>query len=146
MQRFLEEVGARKQPLAAHLEQAAVLRFEAGRLLILLPPGDAYLSSRLRQPANRETIAAAVAQTWGPSASWDFIEGLAPIAPLGPLAPIDPLAPTSPPGAGGTGAALAGPQPAELSAAVLNPAVQTLLDIFGGKVEAVEEHHGSREE
>jgi hypothetical protein len=145
MQRFLEEVGARKQPLAAHLEQAAVLRFEAGRLLILLPPGDAYLSSRLRQPANRETIAAAVAQTWGPSASWDFIEGPAPIAPLGPLAPLAPSAPI-PAGAGGTTAALAGPQPAELSAAVLNPAVQTLLDIFGGKVEAVEEHHGSREE
>jgi len=32
------------------------------------------------------------------------------------------------------------------TAAVLNPAVQTLLDIFQGKVEAVEEHRGSREE
>src|ERR1700674_2138863 len=53
---FLEEVAARKQPLAAHLEQAAALRFEDGHLLILLPPGDAYLSSRLRQPANREII------------------------------------------------------------------------------------------
>jgi hypothetical protein len=32
------------------------------------------------------------------------------------------------------------------TAAVLNQAVQTLLDIFQGKVEAVEEHRGSREE
>jgi hypothetical protein len=127
---FLEEVAARKQPLAAHLEQAAGLRFEAGRLLIQLPLGDAYLSSRLRQPANRETIAAAVAKTWGSGAAWDFVEGLAPGAP----------------GAAGAASLPAGPQPAELSAAALNPAVQTLLDIFGGKVEAVEEHRGSREE
>jgi DNA polymerase-3 subunit gamma/tau len=127
---FLEEVAARKQPLAAHLEQAASLRFEAGRLLILLPPGDAYLSSRLRLPANRETIAAAVAKTWGSEASWDFVEGLAHGAP----------------GPAGASPASAGQQAAEQSAAALSPAVQTLLDIFGGKVEAVEEHRGSREE
>ncbi|HVR07017.1 MAG TPA: DNA polymerase III subunit gamma/tau [Thermoanaerobaculia bacterium] len=143
-QHFLEEVAARKQPLAAHLEQAAILRFEAGRLLILLPPGDAYLSSRLRQAANRETIAAAVAQTWGSDASWDFAEGPTPTTPKTPTTPMPLLAPTTAPGAAAT--ASAGPQPAELSAAVLSPAVQTLLDIFGGKVEAVEEHRGSREE
>jgi DNA polymerase-3 subunit gamma/tau len=133
VQRFLEEVGARKQPLAAHLEQAAALRFEAGRLLILLPPGDAYLSSRLRQPANRETITAAVAKTWGSGAGWDFVEGHAPGQESG-----------RPPGLEAVAEEPAGTPPAELSAAVLNPAVQTLLDIFGGKVEAVD--RGSREE
>jgi hypothetical protein len=84
LQDFLEEVAARKQPLAAHLEQAAVLRFEAGRLLILLPAADAYLGSRLRQAANRETIAAAVAKVWGPEAGWDFAEGPAAGAPRSP--------------------------------------------------------------
>ena len=128
IQAFLDEVGARKQPLAAHLEQAAALRFEAGRLLILLSPGDAYLSTRLRQPANRETVAAAVAKVWGAAASWDFAEGVVP-----------PL-----PGAVPSQGDAADPRPEE--AAILNPAVQTLLDIFGGKVEAVEEHRGTREE
>jgi DNA polymerase-3 subunit gamma/tau len=129
IQAFLDEVGARKQPLAAHLEQAAALRFEAGRLLILLPPGDAYLSTRLRQPANRETVAAAVAKVWGDGAGWDFAEGALPAMPAaGSSEPAD----------------AADPQSEE--AALLNPAVQTLLDIFGGKVEAIEEHRGTREE
>jgi DNA polymerase III subunit gamma/tau len=152
---FLEEVAARKQPLAAHLEQAAVLRFEAGRLLILLPAADAYLSSRLRQPANRETIAAAVAKVWGSAAAWDFAEGPAGGAP-------GAGAPTASATTGGLPPAQDGSEAAELAssqlgasrsaaagaatAAVLNPAVQTLLDIFQGKVEAVEEHRGSREE
>ncbi len=155
LQAFLEEVAARKQPLAAHLEQAAALRFEAGRLLILLPAADAYLGSRLRQPANRETIAAAVAKVWGSDAGWDFAESPAGGA-AGSAAPVAysttgglPLAP-----AGSEATELAaGPLGASRSAtagaataAVLNPAVQTLLDIFQGKVEAVEEHRGSREE
>jgi len=161
LQDFLEEVAARKQALAAHLEQAAALRFEAGRLLIQLPAADAYLSSRLRQPANRETIGAAVAKVWGSEAGWDFVEG-----PAGGAAGAAAAAPTAASAgkaatAGGS-AAPAGPEPAELAsgqlgaprsatagaatAAVMNPAVQTLLDIFQGKVEAVEEHRGSREE
>jgi DNA polymerase-3 subunit gamma/tau len=140
---FLEEVGARKQPLAAHLEQAATLRFEAGRLLILLPPGDAYLSSRLRQPANRETIAAAAAKVWGPGAGWEFTHAdadgsstaSASSAAVAPAAPADRPSPRLHPD-----------DTAAAASAVLDPAVQTLLDIFGGKVEAVEEHRGSREE
>jgi DNA polymerase-3 subunit gamma/tau len=156
LQDFLEEVAARKQPLAAHLEQAAVLRFEAGRLLILLPPGDAYLSTRLRQASNRETIAAAVAKVWGSEADWEFAEGRAAAAPG---SASEPAAVST---TGGVPPAPAGSGPAELvsgqlgasrsaasgaaTAAVLNPAVQTLLDIFQGKVEAVEEHRGSREE
>jgi DNA polymerase III subunit gamma/tau len=126
---FLEEVGARKQPLAAHLEQAAGLRFEAGRLTILLQRGDLYLSTRLRQPANRETVQAAVAKVWGEGAAWDFAEGALPAsAAAAPSAAGEALDPQSE------------------ESALLNPAVQTLLDIFGGKVEAVEEHRGTREE
>jgi hypothetical protein len=155
LQDFLEEVAARKQPLAAHLEQAAVLRFEAGRLLILLPAADAYLSSRLRQPGNRETIAAAVAKVWGSEAAWDFAEGPAGMAPgsAGPAA-FSTTGGLPPAPAGSEAAELASSQlgasrsaaAGAATAAVLNPAVQTLLDIFQGKVEAVEEHRGSREE
>jgi hypothetical protein len=123
IQAFLDEVSARKQPLAAHLEEAAALRFEAGCLSILLPPGDVYLSSRLRQPANRETVSAAVAKVWGTAARWDFSEGAPP-----------------------SGLAAVRPDTEPENAALLNPAVQTLLDIFGGKVEAVEEQRGARED
>lgn len=140
LQDFLEEVAARKQPLAAHLEQAAALRFEAGRLLILLPAADAYLSSRLRQPANRETIAAAVAKVWGSEAGWDFAESTTREAAPTPVGAAATVLASSQPGAARAAAA------APASAAEQNPAVQTLLDIFQGKVEAVEEHRGSREE
>jgi DNA polymerase III subunit gamma/tau len=162
MQDFLEEVAARKQALAAHLEQAAALRFEAGRLLIQLPAADAYLSSRLRQAANRETIGAAVAKVWGSEAGWDFAEGPAGGAAAGAAAAVPTAASTGKAATAGGPPAPAGPEPAELAsgqpgaprsaaagaatAAVMNPAVQTLLDIFQGKVEAVEEHRGSREE
>jgi DNA polymerase-3 subunit gamma/tau len=122
---FMDEISARKQPLAAHLEQATSLQFENGRLRILVAPGDVTLSSRLRQPANRETLDEAVAKIWGSGTVWEFAEGPRP-APQ-------------------TGESAAPPPPAESSEA-LNPAVQTLLDIFGGKVEAVEEIRGAREE
>jgi DNA polymerase III subunit gamma/tau len=125
VQEFLDEISARKQPLAAHLEQASGLEFENGRLRILVAPGDAYLSSRLRQPANRDTLDQAVAKIWGAAAAWEFAEGPRPAQP--------------------DGGAAASEAPAEGSEAI-NPAVQTLLDIFGGKVEAVEERRGSREE
>ena len=182
---FLEEVAARKQPLAAHLEQAAALRFEDGRLLILVSPGDAYLSSRLRQPGNRETIAAAAVKVWGPGTAWDFAESASLRPAASPAAkasrggaaavadengePATEAAPRSrQAGSAATGdersrgrlatagaaadwrqpepRPLGAPSPDPSSDAELNPAVQTLLDIFGGKIEAVEEHRGSREE
>jgi DNA polymerase-3 subunit gamma/tau len=124
IQRFLDEVSARRQPLAVHLAEAGSLHFEAGRLLILLAPGDAYLTTRLRQPAIREVVAEAVAKVWGAGAGWDFAEGERPRE----------------------AAAVAPPDPPIENPALLTPAVQTLLDIFGGKVEAVEEHRGSGEE
>jgi DNA polymerase-3 subunit gamma/tau len=128
---FLHEVSARRQPLAAHLE-AAQLRFQDGCLTITAPRADPYLSSRLRQQANLDTVAEAVARVWGTDATWELVEG--PEAAPTP-APPGGLAPTP-------GSAL----PTENVIAEMNPAVQTLLDIFGGKVEAVEEHSGAREE
>ncbi|HLX08163.1 MAG TPA: DNA polymerase III subunit gamma/tau, partial [Thermoanaerobaculia bacterium] len=138
---FLEEVAARKQALAAHLEQGAAIRFEAGRLLILLAPGDAYLSTRLRQPANREAIAAAAVKVWGPGTAWDIAEDATPPGPRAGAA-----AAAASPAAAATGDPPAPPLPADVAAAAMNPAIQTMLDIFGGKVVAVEEHLDSREE
>lgn len=123
VQRFLDEVSSRRQPLAVHLAEAASLRFAAGRLQILLSRGDAYLTTRLRQPAIRDLIAETVVKVWGAGAGWDFAEGERP--------PQETVAP---------------PEVPIENPALLTPAVQTLLDIFGGKVEAVEEHRGSREE
>lgn len=125
IQAFLEEISTHKQPLAAHLEQAEALRFENGRLRIVVAPGDAYLSSRLSQPANRGTLDQAVVKVWGPDAAWELAEG----------------AGSRLPDADDQAAAAAA-----ATSTVMNPAVQTLLDIFGGKVEAVEEHGGPREE
>ncbi len=136
IQAFLDEVSARKQPLAAYLEHAGLAR-EDGRLLILLPAGDAYLGSRLRQPVNRDTISAAVAKVWGEGATWDLAES--PVA-KGSAATAAGVA--TPRGE----AAANPPAPLAADAAALIPAVQTLLDIFGGKVEAVEEHRSLREE
>jgi DNA polymerase-3 subunit gamma/tau len=134
IQAFLHEVSARKQPLAAHLEQAAAIRFEDGRLLIMVPPGEAYLSSRLRQQSNRDALAEAVAKVWGTGVPWDFAEG-----------PLPAAAPRTAAG-GRDAAAPPGDEPPPDNLALTNPAVQTLLDIFGGRIEAVEERPGLREE
>jgi DNA polymerase-3 subunit gamma/tau len=125
IQDFLDEISTRKQPLAAHLGQATALQFENGRLRILVAPGDVYLSSRLRQPANRDTLDEAVAKIWGSGAAWEFAEGQRPAPANGDAA--EPESPAESPEAN-------------------HPVVQTLLDIFGGKVETVEESRGSREE
>jgi hypothetical protein len=118
-------VSARKQPLAAHLEEAAAIRFEGGRLLITVPRGDAYLTSRLRQQSNRDALTEAVAKVWGAGVPWELIEGT--LQPAGAAAIGDV-------------AAAAGDEPRPADLALANPAVQTLLDIFGGKIEAVEEN------
>jgi DNA polymerase III subunit gamma/tau len=121
---FLEEVSRRKQPLAAHLSAAEDLQFADGRLLIVAPPGDAWLASRLAQGANRQVIDEAMAAVWGPEARWRLIEGEGrQTAPEAAAAP-----------------------PREAENAVESPIVQTVLEIFGGKVEKVEEHGSFRED
>ncbi|HVT59962.1 MAG TPA: DNA polymerase III subunit gamma/tau [Thermoanaerobaculia bacterium] len=163
---FLDEISRRRQPLAAHLEQAAELRFAGGRLLVVLPRGDVFLSGRLRQPANRQAVDEAVAAVWGPGAHWESIEDTGeddlkgePADPQG--VPSGEGRPSTPHGLrpAAVEATAAGrrppadpslPPPAKPGSAapsvISNPTVQTILDIFGGKVEAVQEHASPRED
>ena len=124
VQAFLDEVSRRKQPLAAYLSDADEIRFEEGRLTIARAPGDTWLESRLGQSANRQIIDEAVAAVWGAGTTWKLIQG------------------------DGRKAAEMQAQASAASAAGAvvseNPTVQTVLDIFGGRVERVEER--SREE
>ena len=119
VQAFLDEVSRRKQPLAAYLSDADEIRFEEGRLIIARAPGDTWLESRLTQSANRQIIDEAVAAVWGEGATWKTVQG------------------------DGRKAAEIQAQDSAASAAGAvvseNPTVQTVLDIFGGRVERVEE-------
>ncbi|HEX6862254.1 MAG TPA: DNA polymerase III subunit gamma/tau [Thermoanaerobaculia bacterium] len=119
VQAFLDEVSRRKQPLAAYLSDADDIRFEDGRLTIARAPGDTWLESRLGQSANRQIIDEAVAAVWGAGTTWRTVQGE------------------------GRKAAEMQAQAAAASAAGAvvseNPTVQTVLDIFGGRVERVEE-------
>ena len=124
VQAFLDEVSRRKQPLAAYLSDADEIRFEEGRLTIARAPGDTWLESRLTQSANRQILDEAVAAVWGEGTTWRTVQG------------------------DGRKAAEMQAQVSAASAAGAvvseNPTVQTVLDIFGGRVERVEER--SREE
>ncbi len=115
MQAFLDEVSRRKQPLAAHLSEAELVH-EDGCLRIAHLPGDTWLASRLQQTSNREVLEEALAAVWGPGTAWKLVEGVG-------RSP-EPVEAAPPPGA---------------AVVVENPTVQTVLDIFGGRVERVEE-------
>lgn len=106
----------RRPHLAGYLESAEDLRFEDSRLTILTTPGDAMLRSRLQQDANRQAVEESLAAVWGPGTAWRLAEGLgkAPVAAESAAARTD--------------------------AGAENPAVQTVLEIFGGRVEAIQEH------
>jgi hypothetical protein len=119
VQAFLDEVSRRKQPLAAYLSDADEIRFEEGRLTIARAPGDTWLESRLGQSANRQIIDEAVAAVWGAGTAWRTVQGEGRKA-----AEMQAQA---------SAASAAGAVVSE------NPTVQTVLDIFGGRVERVEE-------
>ncbi|HEX6901757.1 MAG TPA: DNA polymerase III subunit gamma/tau [Thermoanaerobaculia bacterium] len=111
---FLDEISKRNSRLAGALDSAERIYFEDGILTIVAPAGDAWLRSRLQGDANRQVLEEALAAVWGPGTRWRLVEGA-----------------SAPKAAAATPAAEPG---------VENPAVQTVLEIFGGRVEAVEEH------
>jgi DNA polymerase-3 subunit gamma/tau len=116
---FLEEISKRKSTLAGLLDSAEALSFADGSLTIVAPAGDLFFSSRLSQEANRSLLEEALAAVWGPGTTWRLAQGKErPQTAANEL----PLA--------GSGAIAD------------NPTVQTMLDIFGGRVETVEEHEG----
>jgi DNA polymerase-3 subunit gamma/tau len=125
---FFEEVSKRKQALAAHLAEAQELRVADGRLVIALRKGDTVLASRLRTPANQQLINDAVTKVWGPDATWEVVESSTP-----------------PPETASIQSAAATSLAAKASVVKDNPTVQTVLEIFGGEVSAIEEHGTSKE-
>lgn len=115
---LLDELSRLKQPLAAHLEEAEDLSFADGCLQIVYPPGDEWLATKLSRGNNRELLEQALANVFGAEARWQLAEGQGK-------------------GKKTEAAALTG---VKLELVAENPTVQTLLDIFGGKVEKVEDH------
>ena len=124
IQAFLDEVSRRKQPLAALLSEAD-LSWMDGQLHVATAPDDGILETRLQQPANRQIVDDAVASVWGAGSGWRLVRGGRKIA--APAAVV--------PAAAGPAAGIA-----EI------PQVQAVLDIFGGRVEKIEEHGRSRED
>jgi DNA polymerase-3 subunit gamma/tau len=108
---FLEEVSKRRPHLAGYLESAEEIRFEAGRLVIVVPAGDTMLESRLRQDANRHALEESLAVVWGPGTPWALAAGRTVSAP------------TAERQVQGNG-----------PAAGEHPMIQTVLQIFGGEV------------
>jgi DNA polymerase III subunit gamma/tau len=114
---FLEEVGRLKAPLAALLEEAEDRRFADGCLQIVLAPGDRMLRARLERDNNRQVLEQALARAWGDGTRWELVEGVGrPPAPAPEIGAV------------------------KLELVAENPTIQTILDIFGGTVEKVEEH------
>ena len=116
LERFLEEVRKRKPPLASHLDRG-VLSFEDGVLTIAYDPGDVQLRDGLNRGSNPQILHEAVAAIWGAEVRWRAVQGA-------------PAVVTRPPGEA---------PKADPPTPVDNPTVQTLLELFGGQVEAIEE-------
>ncbi|HKV08921.1 MAG TPA: DNA polymerase III subunit gamma/tau, partial [Thermoanaerobaculia bacterium] len=105
---FKEEVSKRRQHLAGYLDAAEDIRFEDGRLVIVAPPGDMILDSRLKQEVNRQVVEEALASIWGPGTGWQLVQsnGRPAAAPEAQAARAEP-------------------------GAKAHPTVQTVLQIFG---------------
>jgi hypothetical protein len=123
IQAFRDEVSRLKQPLLAYLEHAEELRFGERGLEIVSPPGDGWVEGKLRRGNNWQVLEQAAAAVWGPGTALRMVEG------------------------SGTRKE----PPAEVASVKLemvaeNPTIQTVLEIFQGRVEKVEEHSGGLRE
>jgi DNA polymerase-3 subunit gamma/tau len=116
---FREEVSKRRHTAASYLDEAQEIRLDNDSLLIVYPPGDNFLLSRLQ--ANLPMYKEAAALVWGPGTELRLV-------------------------AGNGGTATAAPEATNAEPAVEHPSIQTVLEIFGGRVEAVEEHGTYRED
>ena len=115
---FKEEVAKRKQNLGGFLDAAENILYEAGRVTVLYPSGDAYLRGRLE--ANRSILEDSAVAVWGSGTRVDIMESR--------NAPQPGVAEEKKPAAS---------QEVEQSSAV-----QAVLEIFKGSqiIEAVPEH------
>lgn len=116
LERFLDEVRKRKPPLASHLDRGT-LALEDGVLLITYEPGDVQLRDGLNRGSNPQILREAIVAIWGGAVEWRAVQGA-------------PAVLSRPPSE---------PPKADLTTQVENPTVQTLLELFGGQIEAIEE-------
>jgi DNA polymerase-3 subunit gamma/tau len=120
---FIHEVSRRKQHLAGYLEDAE-LTFADGCLSIAVPPDDRILKSRLENEATRKVLDEAVAAVWGEGHHWRATVGTGSLKAPAPAA--EELAARQ---------GVAG-----------NEFVQTVLDIFKGRVVDTHEEQASLRE
>lgn len=120
---FLREVTSRRPSLAPLLKACGdEIRFEAGSLKI--PRGDRYLDEALERPANRATLEEVLHQLWGDSATWEWKESTR-------VPKIEPSSRRQ--------------RRSALEATDDLPAVRTVLDVFGGKIQSIEQEGDSSE-
>jgi DNA polymerase-3 subunit gamma/tau len=119
---FLERLTDLKGALAGHLRQAESLRFDDGVLHVTVAPDDEILADRLQRPNNRELLDRAVRESFGPDARWRSERGSGTAAPPTP-------------------AERPATEPAPDAQVQDNPTVQTVLEIFDGTVEGVEDEN-----
>lgn len=116
LERFLDEVRKRKPPLASHLDRGS-LSFADDVLTITYDPGDLQLRDGLNRGSNPQILREAIAAIWGAEAVWRAVQGAPSVASQPPSEAPKADPPTQ----------------------VDNPTVQTLLELFGGQIEAIEE-------
>jgi hypothetical protein len=132
---FLEEVSARRPPLAAHLD-GAKLTLDGQELLVYLPAGQGggVPLKALERPSNRMVMDEAVARVWGPGMRWRAVAGAGPAAESPPSEPrAGKSEPTTLPDAG-------------LAEAEQLQIVTDLREILGGTVVGIRPRDEGREE
>ncbi len=131
----LDEIGRRKPSLAEHL-RLATPRFDGDRLTILVPAGDLWIGEQLQRASNRELLDSAVRTVLGDAGRWELRE-----ADGSAAAAASDGGDEAEDGNGGGGEPLA--RHPDVAG---NPAVQTVLELFQGRVETVEERGGATED
>jgi len=115
--RFLEELSKRKPSLAAQVEHARP-RLAGQELVLSLGPEERLIANGLAREANRRLLDEAVAAVFGPATRWRIAEDSEPGARPEKIPPARPRTPPA--------------------AVAVHPAVQSVLEIFGGRVATVE--------
>jgi len=114
-ERLIEELGRRKQFLAAHLAEAESLELSDNRLVIAVPADDTWLEDSLQRDSNRKALEEAIVQVWGEGVTWSLKSSGKPSAP--------------------TARSQGGATEDDIMS---DPGVQAVLELFGGTVETGE--------
>jgi len=113
----LEELSKRRPSLAAQVESGARLSRDGRTLVLAVGAGQALVANGLQRDSNRRLLDEAVAAAWGAGAAWrlEIHDEEMPALARPAAAPSE-----------------------EVARVASHPAVQAVLEIFGGEVRAVE--------